>query len=272
MLSRKNETTGNNKQFLLLISGIGGSLLLILFFFMAGVLLNDGNSDLLNLARRELTGNIPQSIQIVLADQARAMSIPFESGSTAFWYIARAGGIVAYLLFWLATCWGIMMSSKVIKGYINFAAAYALHEFLPLLGVIFAAIHSLVLLGDTFIGFNIQQILIPFMSSYKPFWTGLGSLAFYLLLAIVLSSYVRKQIGQKSWRLFHYTSYLAFLLALVHGLMSGTDSSTLTMRALYIATGGFTLFLIYYRALSHTPKTNRSRQGRSLNEKTEINA
>ena len=270
MLSRKTETTGNNKQFLLLISGVGATLLLILFFFMVGLLLNEGNSDLINLARDEMAGNIPQSIQFILADQARAMSIPLESGSTAFWYIARAGGIIAYLLFWLATCWGIMMSSKVIKGYLNFAAAYALHEFLPLLGVVFAAIHSLVLLGDTFIGFNIQQILIPFMSSYKPFWTGLGSLAFYLFLALILSSYLRRELGQKSWRIFHYTSYLAFLLALVHGLMSGTDSHSLAMRTFYLATGSVTLFLVYYRVLAYAPKSNRRRQSRSNKRKSQI--
>ncbi|MFL7837451.1 MAG: hypothetical protein ACK2T4_00080 [Candidatus Promineifilaceae bacterium] len=263
MLSRKTETTGNNKQLLLLVSGLGGSFLLILFFFLAGSLYQEGGSTMINHARQEITGNIPQSIQITLAEQAQAMSIPLESGSQAYWYIARAGGVVAYLLLWLATCWGILMSSKLIKGYINIATAFALHEFLPILGVIFAAIHALVLLGDSFIGFNIQQILIPFTSSYKPGWTGLGSLAFYLFLAIIISFYVRKQIGQKSWRLFHYISFLAFLFALLHGLMAGTDSGTLAMRALYIVTGGITLFLIYYRVLAHAPRTMRDRQSRA---------
>ena len=114
--------------------------------------------------------------------------------------------------------------------------------------------------------------LIPFASSYKPFWSGLGSLALYLFLAIILSSYLRKQIGQKSWRLFHYTSYLGFLLALLHGLMAGTDSNTLAMHTLYLVTGGVTLFLIYYRALSYTPRKTHGRQGRSKEEETRLNA
>jgi predicted ferric reductase len=271
VLSRKTETSDNNKQLLLLISGVGGSFLLILFFFLASVIMNEGNAKLINLAWQEFSGNMPHSVQIILAEQARAMSIPLLSGSHAFWYIARAGGILSYLLLWLATCWGIMMSSKVIKGYLNFATAYALHEFLPVLGVIFATLHAMVLLGDTFIGFNLQQILIPFKSSYKPLWTGLGSLAFYLFLALVLSSYLRKQLGQKSWRLFHYTSYLAFLLALVHGLMSGTDSHALAMRTFYLATGCVTLFLLYYRVLAYTPKSNRNRLTRSNKRGSQIN-
>jgi sulfoxide reductase heme-binding subunit YedZ len=272
VLSRKTETTDKNRQSLLLLSSVGGSLLLILFFYLAGAPLIERYPELINLAQQAVARNIPQSGLAILADQAQAMSIPLESGSKAFWYLARAGGIVSYILLWLASCWGIMMSSKVIKGYINFASAYALHEFLPLLGIVFAALHALVLLGDSFIGFNLQQILIPFTSTYEPFWTGLGSLAFYLFLAIVLSSYLRKQIGQKSWRIFHYTSYLAFLFALVHGLMAGTDSDTLAVRLLYIVTGGITLFLIYYRVLSHSPKSNHAHKRRSLRKDSQINA
>jgi methionine sulfoxide reductase heme-binding subunit len=273
MLSRKTETKGGLKQALLLISGLGGLFLLILFIFLAGTVFKPGNSDPISLARlTTIEERMPESIQTILVDQGQAMGIPLESGSQAYWYLARAGGIIAYILLWLATCWGIMMSSKIIKGYINFAEAFALHEFLPILGVVFTAIHALMLLGDSYVGFNLWQLLIPFTSAYKPFWTGLGSLALYLFLAIILSFYLRKQIGQKSWRRFHYTSYLAFLLALLHGLMAGTDSDILAIRILYLVTGGIALFLVYYRALSHTPTRTRVFQDRIQKEETQSNA
>lgn len=272
MLSRKIETTGGQKQILLIISGLGGVFLLILFFFLAGTLFKPGSSELVNFVLRDIEESIAESIQTILVNQGRAMGIPLESGSEAFWYLARAGGITAYILLWLATCWGIMISSKVIRGYLNFANALALHEFLPILGVVFTAVHALTLLGDSYVGFDIWQLLIPFASAYKPFWTGLGSLALYLFLAIILSFYLRKQIGQKSWRLLHYASYLAFLLALLHGLMAGTDSDTLAMRTLYLVTGSIALFLVYYRVLSYTPRKTHGRQVRSKEEKTQINA
>ena len=82
-----------------------------------------------------------------------------------------------------------MMSSKVIKGVVSIPVAFALHEYLPILGVIFAALHALVLMGDAYIGFTPWQLLIPFTSSYKPFWTGLGVLAFYLFVALIASFY-----------------------------------------------------------------------------------
>ena len=257
MLSRKTETKDEQKQLLLLISGAGGFLLLL-----AIVLAARGNPALVSQVEQGLARTIPPALHAPVVDQAAAMGIPLEAGSQAYWFLARAGGIIAYLLLWLATCWGIMMSSKVMKGYMNFTRAFSLHEFLPMLGVVFAAIHALVLLGDTYIGFDLQQLLIPFSSSYKPIWTGLGSLAFYMFLALIASSYLRRSIGQRSWRAFHYTSYLAFLFVLMHGLMAGSDSGSLGVRALYVVTGGISLFLVFYRMLAHAPKQARERAGR----------
>ncbi len=262
MLSNKNQNTGKTRQLVILVSVAGGVLALLLLV----VLVRSGNVDPFSLLSRILVGIFPQSIRTTFEDQARVMDLPLVDGSHAFWYVARAGGIVAYLLLWLATCWGIIMSSKVTKGYIRVPESFALHEYLPILGVVFAAIHALALLGDSYIGFDLWQLLVPFASSYEPFWTGLGSLTFYIFLALIASFYLRKQIGQKVWRAFHFTSYLAFLIALLHGMMAGSDSGTFGMQALYLVTGGFSLYLVYYRMLSYSPGNQRI-HGRPLAEK-----
>ena len=207
---------------------------------------------------RAAAGLLPPSWQSAAAEQAQAMGLPLAADSKAYWYMARAGGVLSYILLWLATCWGIMMSSKIIKGLVDVPVAYALHEYLPILGVVFAALHALVLLGDSYIAFKPWQILVPFASPYKPFWTGLGVLAFYLSIALIASFYVRKRIGQKTWRALHYTSYLAFLIALLHGVMAGSDSGTTTMRALYLVTGATSIFLLLYRLLAYAPRPART--------------
>lgn len=259
MLTRKNEDSGDNKRSLLLIGTAGVLLLLIFLAVLAGSLAETGDFDPSTLFASGTAVTIPQSMRTILEDQARLMGLPFAAGSQAFWFLARAGGIVSYLLLWLATCWGIMMSSKVIKGYVPVPAAFALHQYLPILGVVFAALHALILLGDTYIGFNIWQLLIPFSSTYEPLWTGLGSLAFYISLALVLSFTIRKQIGSKVWRAFHYTAYLGFLLALLHGVLAGSDSKTLAIQLLYLFTGATSLFLLYYRLVSYMPRKSRGR-------------
>ncbi len=269
MQARNNQDMVDAKPVRLLAAAGSGILLLIVLVALLGKFLAAADQDLINLARQSLAGAFPSSIRSILGEQAQVMGLPLQAGSQAYWYLARAGGIVAYVLLWLATCWGIMMSSKVIKGMVSVPKAYSLHEFLPILGVVFAALHAVVLLGDSYIGFDVWQLVIPFASSYEPFWTGLGTVSFYLFLALVASSYLRKQIGQKLWRVFHYASYLAFLAALLHGIMAGSDSGVLGMRALYLATGGISLFLIYYRMLSYSPRKSRDRTSRSPKRMTE---
>jgi predicted ferric reductase len=216
------------------------------------------DSSLLGRLASSAVAMLPPAWQMALGEQARTMGLPLAEGSEAYWYLARAGGVVAYVLLWLATCWGIMMSSKVIKGVVGTPIAFALHEYLPILGVVFAALHALVLLGDAYIGFTPWQLLVPFASPYKPFWTGLGVLALYLFIALITSFYARKRIGQKVWRSLHYTSYAGFLMALSHGLMAGSDSSEPVMRALYLFTGGAAIFLVLYRLLAYAPRAPRA--------------
>lgn len=202
-----------------------------------------------------LASLMPASLYNLLSAQAIRMGLPLTSDTQAYWYMARAGGIVAYLLLWLATIWGIVMSNKLAKGRIAPLTVFGLHEILPLLATLFAAFHAIVLIGDSYINFNIIHILIPFTSPYEPVWTGLGTIALLFSAALVVSFYLRKQIGQRVWRMFHFTAYLAFVLALVHGLMAGSDSNFLGVQMMYVFSGATVLFFTYYRLLTHKPKS-----------------
>jgi DMSO/TMAO reductase YedYZ heme-binding membrane subunit len=179
--------------------------------------------------------------------EARLMGLPLTQETSAYWYMARSGGIVAYLLLWLSTVWGLTLSSKIITDLVPAPIAYGLHEFLSIGAVIFALLHAVVLLGDSYIQFTIFHLAIPFSAPYEPFWTGLGTVGLYLTAALTGSFYLRKQLGQKTWRRLHYLTFAAYGLALVHGLMAGTDSGLSGMKLLYLGTGFTVLFLTYYR-------------------------
>ncbi|MCB0045546.1 MAG: ferric reductase-like transmembrane domain-containing protein [Caldilineaceae bacterium] len=194
-----------------------------------------------------------------LRQEATIMALPLTEDTPAYWYMARAGGIVAYLLLWFATFWGVAMSGKLTKGALKPALLFGLHEFFPFLAVIFAAVHALVLLGDQYIHFQLRDLLLPFTASYKPVWTGLGTVSFYLSTALIASFYVRKRIGRRAWRAFHYLAYVAFVLALIHGLMEGSDSGHFAMHAVYLFTGASVLFATYYRIFSAKPKGSKAR-------------
>ena len=65
---------------------------------------------------------------------------------------------------------------------------------------------------------------MPFTSPYRTFWLGLGTVAFDLLLAVVLTSLLRVRLGYRAWRAVHWLGYACWPVALWHGLGTGTDS------------------------------------------------
>lgn len=207
----------------------------------------DPGRSFLALVSGHLLTFLPAWLQDSLYAEARVMGLPLTGQSSAFWYMARSGGIVAYLLLWLSTVWGLTLSTKITVGLVPAPIAYGLHEFLSLGAVLFAVGHAAVLLGDEYIKFSLLHLAVPFIAPYEPLGTGLGTLGLYLAAALTASFYLRKQIGQKAWRSLHYLTFAAYGLALLHGLLAGTDSGLTGMKLLYLGTGFTVLFLTYFR-------------------------
>jgi hypothetical protein len=77
--------------------------------------------------------------------------------------------------------------------------------------------------------------VIPFASPYRPLWLGLGTLAFDLLLAIAITSLVRRRLGYRAWRAVHWIAYASWPVAVLHGLGTGSDVKQWWMLALTAA-------------------------------------
>jgi predicted ferric reductase len=169
----------------------------------------------------------------------------------AYWYLSRGTAFVAMSLLWASMAFGLTITNKMARMWPGAPTAFAIHEFVSLLGLAFAMFHALVLMGDHFINFTFMQVAIPFASgSFKPLWVGLGQVGFYVWALVTFSFYVRSRIGQKSWRLIHFASFLTYAAALVHGLASGTDTSALWVQWYYWISGSSLLFLLMYRVIA----------------------
>ena len=182
------------------------------------------------------------------------------SAPKAFWYLSRSSAIAAYGLLWLSMVFGLIITNRMARLWPGGPTAFDLHQFTSLLGLAFAFFHAFILLGDKFINYTPAQLLVPFASvNYKPFWVGIGQLGFYLWIIVAFSFYVRKQIGTRTWRLIHYGSFLLFAFALLHGILSGTDTTTAWAANMYWISGGVLLFLFVYRLLviTFSPSTSR---------------
>jgi predicted ferric reductase len=152
--------------------------------------------------------------------------LPLTS-SKAYWFISRSSGVLAYMLLTLAVMWGLVQSGAILRPTIPPALALGLHSFLNWSAVAMVGLHAFILLGDNFIKMTLSDLVIPFVSPYRPLAIGLGVLAFYLMLMLSLSFYARRWLGQKTFRAFHYASFLTYLLVSVHGLTSGSDLNVL---------------------------------------------
>jgi predicted ferric reductase len=169
----------------------------------------------------------------------------------AYWYLSRSSAFVAYILLWLSMALGLLITNRLARVWPGGPAAFDVHQYVSLLGLAFAVFHVFILLGDQNLRLSLGQLLAPFAAeTYRPFWVGLGQVGLYALGVVALSYYVRKPLGRNTWRLLHYLSFGTYLLALTHGLASGTDSATLWARGLYWVTGSVLLLLFFYRILA----------------------
>ena len=171
-----------------------------------------------------------------------------------YWFLSRASGVTAYVLFWASMMMGLLMSTKTTRLWSTGPTFMAMHEFTSILGLLFAGFHALILLGDAFIQTDVVQILTPFLMDFgkdgaQSIWVGFGQLGFYALALILLSFYVRQRISYGVWRWLHFGTFVAYMLVTVHGMLVGSDSQTTFMLSVYAFTNASILFLTLYRVL-----------------------
>ncbi len=149
------------------------------------------------------------------------------TATKSYWFISRSSGLVAYSLVTLGVLWGLIQSGGLFRTRFSPVLALGLHSFLNWMGLGFAALHGLILLGDGYIHIDLPRVFTPFLSEYRPVPVGLGIISFYLMLLLSLSFYARSLLGQRAFRLLHYVSFAVFVMVTAHGIYAGSDSGTL---------------------------------------------
>jgi predicted ferric reductase len=150
------------------------------------------------------------------------------------WYIARGGGLTAFALLGLSVVLGLVLSLRVASPRWPRALTNDLHEHLTLLALAFTGVHVVAILVDPAVEFGLADVLVPFASAHEPLWTAAGVIAAELAVALWVSTRFRQRIGYRRWRTLHHAAFAVFGLALLHGLMQGTDTGRVWALAIYV--------------------------------------
>jgi predicted ferric reductase len=153
------------------------------------------------------------------------------------WYVARASGLVGWGLLAAATLWGLALSTKVLGTRPRPNWILDLHRWLGGVALIFTGVHVVALLADKYVHFGLNAVLIPLAAKWHPVAVAWGVVAFYLLLAVELTSLARSRLSKQVWRRVHFASFALFVMATIHGLTAGTDTKSTGARIIAAAVG-----------------------------------
>ncbi len=168
--------------------------------------------------------------------------------STVTWDVVRASGWTSYILLTAAVVVGLLLSTQIQSArrwprLLN----SELHNFLSLLSTVFLGVHILASWLDPYTKFGWKDILIPFATTYRPFWMAMGIVALYGGIAIGISTLLRPYIGYAWWRRLHVLTLGLFIIAMAHGIGTGSDTQTWWAFGLYAASGVLVGTLLWHR-------------------------
>lgn len=168
--------------------------------------------------------------------------------SDALWYLGRGTGIVSLVLFTIVTVLGVASrSGRPLFGLPRFALP-AIHRNASLLAVCTLTVHIATMVLDPYAMIRLADLVIPFRAGYRPLWTGLGGVALDLLIAVVVTSLLRKRIGVRVWRTVHWAAYALWPIAMLHALGAGSDAGFAWMRLLAAGCAVLVLGAVIWRA------------------------
>jgi hypothetical protein len=179
------------------------------------------------------------------------------TSNPAIWYAARASGVAAYVALSLVVALGLSLGGKAQNRRWPRFSVEDIHRFGGLLAGSLIGIHVLTIAADSFVSFSLVQLIVPFTSTYRPLWTGLGITAAELLIALAITNHYRNRLPYSFWRKAHYLNFAVWTLASVHGLMAGTDRGAAWLAILYGVAVATVLMLLVWRFGGHVVRSPR---------------
>ena len=179
-----------------------------------------------------------------------------------WWFISRATGIVATVLAVAALVLGFFFSSRNMGGRRRPAWWLDLHNWLGGMTLVFTVLHIAASYIDKNSGIGLLQVLVPNTGTDAPWPITWGVIATYLFAITVFTSWPRKRLRPRLWRIVHLTSVMAVALAGLHAFQAGTDATTAAFEAGLAVTAGLAVYALSVRVLALVASRNAGRAER----------
>jgi hypothetical protein len=170
-----------------------------------------------------------------------------SSGPSPLWYATRAAGTASLVLLTATVGLGIAAAGRYAPQRIARFEVSALHRNLSLMTLVFLTLHIVTAIADSFTHIGWPATVVPLASSYRPLWVGLGAVALDLLLAVAVTSALRRRIGHGLWKAVHWAAYAAWPFAMFHAAGTGTDTRLTPQLLLYAICLATVLGAVWWR-------------------------
>ena len=141
------------------------------------------------------------------------------------WNVSRSLGLVALLLLSVVLALGALHNTTLSRAAAQALPRFvlvALHRNLALITVVFVVLHVVTVLVTPYLPLRWYDVVVPGTASFNPWPVGLGAVALDLLLAVVVSSSLRRHLSKRVWLVVHWSTYVCFPVAVAHAVANAS--------------------------------------------------
>jgi DMSO/TMAO reductase YedYZ heme-binding membrane subunit len=170
-------------------------------------------------------------------------------------------GVFALIGLTASVAVGLVATDRVILTPGHRVMAQAVHRAVSFGALAFLIVHIVTEILAQRV--HVIDAFVPFLSPFRTFYIGLGTIASDLILLLIVTSILRKRFTAHGkawrWRAIHYTAYLSFIFGVLHGLLGGRTAKPYVDWSYGFAIALVALgVLVRYLAISLRPKENLS--------------
>lgn len=200
-------------------------------------------------------GALVIAVAPALFDKFSAVDVP------AMWWAGRATGLLAYLALWLSALFGVLVSGRGAGGLLDRAVALQLHTRWSVAALVATTLHVLLIVADRHSGVSPLAAIVPLASDKLRGPIALGTLALWGMATIGVTTALFKHLPRWLWRATHAAAFGTFVLALIHSVSAGSETTLSLVRGIYAGTTAIFVGAVIQRVLIAWHRA-RARPGR----------